>query len=91
MKIKALIKTVFDMLFILAGIAILILVTGIVMYLFVKIPVWVLSYFDLIEIYADYPASIIYSVEVAIILVIILAIWFCRSLYLKNLEEYEED
>lgn len=91
MKLKALLKTIIEIFLMIFGIAIVILVSALLLYLFINIPVWVLSYFNMMELFDKYPEDFIYATEFLIIIGICIVVWFIVSLYKNNLEEYEEN
>lgn len=81
MKRKALKKTIYDIFMIIILFIISSIIGGTVFYLFLNIPYWVLGKSN------DYPEWLIYSVELAIIAVVIWVGRGIRALYLRNLEE----
>lgn len=91
MKRKALEKTIIDIIKIIGGIIGGFAFMSIILYLFIKIPFWILNHFELFEKYADYPAGHIYIIELLIIEGIIFSICLIRKLYYKNLKELENE
>lgn len=60
-------------------------------YLFIKIPIWILLGFGLVEKYANYPAAILYGIELVFIIIIAIIIGCIRQLYLNNLENIKNE
>lgn len=91
MKKKAIIKTILDILKVLGLIIGGTIILTLALYLFAFIPYWVLNILDLWETYKDMNASIIYMIELAVILFIISMYCFISQLYCNNLEKLKNE
>lgn len=70
MKKKSIVKTIIDLVKLVFILAIMIVSLFLMLYLFIKIPIWILDILNLSEQFYFYPAVIMYEIEFFVILII---------------------
>lgn len=93
-KMKAIIKTIIDVMKFVGALLGFLMGAVLALYLYVKIPVWILNSAGITEHFVDVrdtgSMTIIYFVEFAILCILVIAVLAIRAVYLNNLElQYE--